>query len=153
MYNSVHVIVKKYKMGGKMIFQWFWELCSLAKMLHLLAKSFAFSHKSIMFPWETFPLLTKALKYSFSSHLILIPSQKFCKQTQRFLGERKGSESGCKRTEIQFCIRYAQFMGVFIFLFCITILNGSVKKLLIFAFYVSKLNNGVAQICVLRIPI
>lgn len=70
-------------------------LCSLAKILDLLAKPFAFSHKCI----ATFHLLTEALKYSFLSHLILIPLQKLCKQ-ESFLVEHKGFVSGCKRTEI-----------------------------------------------------
>lgn len=53
-------------------------------------KKIAVFCKTIVFSEETLRSFTKAMKYSFSSHLILFPSQKLCKRAQKI----------CKQTNV-----------------------------------------------------
>lgn len=69
--------------------------CLFSKYICSVTQEFPFNLPNICIfsqkyciPRIKFAFVAKAFKYSFTSHLILFLSQKFCEQTHSFLGER-----------------------------------------------------------------
>ncbi len=95
--GKIRVSGKKFRVGGKNIFQMF---CVLSQNFCVPSRNFAFSRKDICVPSQNFCVLSQIYIYFFTfcegTQISLRGNAKFLERTQKFCRERKVSRGNAK---------------------------------------------------------